>query len=572
MKIVSVGYVPPPSFGFPEAFLTNIRRFRTRWDVLLYSDHDWPDTIRIKGSPEIVKPKPHEQNANRWAVNNLVWLTALAVARKAGADFMIYLESDCRVGKDQWDFQIYEEARVVTTGTPEDGDYVAAGSMVWYSPCNKSVEVVRKWQETCEKWNKRANIPIPTYGASGSAERHEPCCLVNGALGIYNMKYMDEFFPPTPGRTTEAAKQMTAWDFHIGVKTWQKWGVAGFDKMIHLTSVFSSYGDVLTSEEERRAMLEKVPHRMSKTRRCVAVHQIKSNWEGPPAEVGQMPAIVEPPADLLPPNNDTAAQIVERVTVPTPAKALKDAKTDILIVSYAHDALFCSYNLRSISKFATGFNGVKVVVPRVDEEAFAPMCKQYDATLILFDEAKAPKGHLHHNVMKCMADVHCHEADFVLHTDSDCVFTQPVTPADYFESGKPILWHELYEPLKIIHPGRYAWKVITDANLGWDCAWETMARHPAVHHRWLYPAMRQYLEKRHGLPFEKYVLKLKATRPAGFAEFNVLGSYAHKFHYDAYAWVDMTGVTNRPAGKLKQFSGYHGMTPQDRFELEKIVS
>jgi hypothetical protein len=152
-----------------------------------------------------------------------------------------------------------------------------------------------------------------------------------------------------------------------------------------------------------------------------------------------------------------------------------------------------------------------------------------------FEEAPPPKGHLHHQIIKCEADIVCPSADLIMHIDSDCVFHEPVKPESYMVNGKPMFLIGRYGKVN----GADCWKPPTERALGHPVEYETMRWHPAVHYRMVYPELRERIEKVHGIPFEEYVFNQKPDFPCGFSEFNALGQialrpeWAQKYHiYD----------------------------------------
>jgi len=92
-------------------------------------------------------------------------------------------------------------------------------------------------------------------------------------------------------------------------------------------------------------------------------------------------------------------------------------KAEIFIVTYAKDFDFTSYTLRSIEKFGRGFAGTTIVVPWDDQNLFRPLAEKHGCTLRAFYEA-AGKGFLHHQVVKCEADLWCPKG-----TDVSCTST-----------------------------------------------------------------------------------------------------------------------------------------------------
>lgn len=220
-------------------------------------------------------------------------------------------------------------------------------------------------------------------------------------------------------------------------------------------------------------------------------------------------------------------------------------KTEILIVSHRADKAWLEYNLKSIRKFAEGFSGVTLVVPEGDMDAFLPLAKQYGTHI----HGHTLAGHLGAQAQKCLADKHCPEADFILHTDSDCVFTEPVTPEDYFVNGKPVMLIERFSRL-----AGNPWASVVEKALGFSPAFETMRRHPQVNSRGIYQDMREHIEQKHGVDFISFVMSQKADFPWGFTEHCTIGAFALHDHRwrDKYHWVDVA-VQPWPKPKLAQF-------------------
>jgi hypothetical protein len=229
-------------------------------------------------------------------------------------------------------------------------------------------------------------------------------------------------------------------------------------------------------------------------------------------------------------------------------------RTDIMIVTYAKDADWLRYCLRSIRKFCTGFGDVIVAYPNKDATLIEPICREYGATQKGFDE-HSTKGHLHHLVVKCEADLYCPDADYVLHVDSDCVFHEPTTPEDYFVGGKPVMMRERYDRLGTQVP----WRPVVARALGFNPEYETMRRHPSLYPRTIYAELREHVEAVHHVPFDRYVLAQEMIPCPGFCEFNSLGALAIQSHEGDYHWVDPEHDVV-PANRLRQFYSHGGLT------------
>ena len=240
-------------------------------------------------------------------------------------------------------------------------------------------------------------------------------------------------------------------------------------------------------------------------------------------------------------------------------------KTAIFYVTFARDLLWMDYSLQSIRKFGSGFSEICIVVPTVDVEKFRKFEKSFgtsECPVSVKGFLEYPqKGFVHHLAMKCYADAFLPDTDFILHMDPDCMFHAPFTPSSYIIDGKPVLLIEPYEVLRRSSSGRFHWKSVTEDALRFTCNYETMCRHPAVHHSWLYPKVRKHIEITHGTPFMDFVLKQKNSFPQGFGEFNTLGSYAVDRHPESYYLIDRgnKGESADPKPLLTQMWSYEGV-------------
>lgn len=263
MNVCTVAYLPPKSWGCSVAFHDNLAKYPTRYPLVLFSEaaQDWPAATRINGSPEILKgAKMDNGQANKFAINNLVFLTGMRVAIKNGFTHAIYLEADCRVGVPGWDALVFEEA--FNIGRP----LIIGGTVAVYNPCNHNMRAARRWEELVAR-NVRRNVPIATYGYKGAADHHPSCVFTNGALTVLDLAWIGRLFDLS--NTPTLARNLPPWDMAIGMRIWEMFGVEAYDVVGHLTTVYSGYGDVLTTEAERIQML--------RDGKVVAVHQVKTN-------------------------------------------------------------------------------------------------------------------------------------------------------------------------------------------------------------------------------------------------------------------------------------------------------
>jgi hypothetical protein len=264
MNLASIAQLPEPKYGNPAIFRNNIERFKSRYPVLFYSFYDWgPGIIKLKGNPDQLRGSLfRDGSVNPFAVNNLVYLTGMLIAQRHGLSHVIYLEEDCRVGCDYWDERIFEE--YFNLGRPT----IAAGTLACYNPCNCSPLAAKRWHELVAS-NTRRNFPVATYGWLPAAKQGASCVFPNGALGVYDVAWIDRLFPLN--RSMELAAITSAWDMQLGVKVWEMFGEESYDVLGFLDSIYSGFANNVTTEDERKAMLTRGD--------VVAVHQIKSPWQ-----------------------------------------------------------------------------------------------------------------------------------------------------------------------------------------------------------------------------------------------------------------------------------------------------
>lgn len=217
--------------------------------------------------------------------------------------------------------------------------------------------------------------------------------------------------------------------------------------------------------------------------------------------------------------------------------------TDILIVSCAKHFPWLRFALLSCKKFAKGFRQVKVLVPEEDLSAITPLLtemSQIDGISIkvqCYDDWPG-KGFLRHEHVIMSSDEFT-DADFVCHIDSDCMFTEPVTPEDYFVNGKPVLVHASFHWLVTSQQANLSmWQVAVEKAVGWVPTQETMRLHPAVHYRKTYQKTRECIEAHTKMSCADYVRSGLNEFPQSVAEFPTLGAVAWKFFHDDYHWLD----------------------------------
>lgn len=278
MKLCSVTYLPPRNVGHPDVFIANLEKFPTTHDLLMLSDHDYPQRTGAIPNPEDArKYRDHSTGKPDFSVNNCIFLRCMSEARRLSYTHAIYLEADSRVGCPGWDEKIYAE--FFASGKPA----MCGGSVVVYNPFNGGKEGADQFNALVMKHNSsggiiaRRNFPIAAYqpkpqvkafGFKSSADHSGSAVFPNGSLSVWDLSFYKDLTGEAKSSLVTAG-EWGPWDMELGKLMWAKYGAEAYGLTSHLKSVYSSYGDALTTEAERLEMLR------NGTVTCV--HQVKSD-------------------------------------------------------------------------------------------------------------------------------------------------------------------------------------------------------------------------------------------------------------------------------------------------------
>lgn len=225
--------------------------------------------------------------------------------------------------------------------------------------------------------------------------------------------------------------------------------------------------------------------------------------------------------------------------------------TDILIRSYRGDFGWLAYALKSLHANSSGFRHIHVVVPQGDGHLLAALTQETVHECPAYGD-----DYLGQQITKMMSDAYS-GADYIMCWDSDTMLVSKMSPLDLIIDGKPIVYYDRYETLQT------PWQPIVAEVLGWVPEFEFMRRHPFVYPRWLFREVREYLENRHGVSLESYII----GRPfRSFSEFNVLGAYAWQFHPDKFTWLNPSGGPTY----VRQFRSWDGLE-NNIVEVEQLL-
>ncbi len=277
-----IAYIPRPGRGNPEVFLENLRVNWPTTPTILFSEVEWPEWEGIKkmnaDPEEVIRGAQESQRSgygkrNPMALKNVPFFCALKLAIKGGYSHFMFLETDCRVRHnrvitdDTWDQQVLREfeRKQQRSKVP----LIGAGTIVIYNPSNGGAAGYLRFQRLMGNCADHCRI-MAIYGGKGAEDKSGSCIFPNGALGVYSVEQLTLLFPEIGehGGEVKLSHQCTAWDMEIGKRVWQKHADKAYDHLAQLWSIYSGYGNVLTTEEERLKMLTDGT--------VVAVHQVKS--------------------------------------------------------------------------------------------------------------------------------------------------------------------------------------------------------------------------------------------------------------------------------------------------------
>lgn len=198
---------------------------------------------------------------------------------------------------------------------------------------------------------------------------------------------------------------------------------------------------------------------------------------------------------------------------------------DIFIKSYHKDFWLLRYALMSIKKFVTGYKTVRLVIPlneydklmsEISDVAFPENIR------IHYSEEKSP-GWLYQQYLKMSAHKVC-QSEYIMFTDSDCIFTHPVNIQDCLTDGKPEIlctdWSKVDQAI--------IWKEPTEKFLGEEVPFEMMRRNQQIHHRSTLSAIEQFRPD-----LEELIMKSER-----FSEFNAMSAYCYKYLQDQYRFIN----------------------------------
>lgn len=234
---------------------------------------------------------------------------------------------------------------------------------------------------------------------------------------------------------------------------------------------------------------------------------------------------------------------------------------DLFIRTYAGDAQWLPYCLRSIKKYCSGFSDFIIVTPESSRSVIEPIALKYGAKFFVCDQLNED-DYVGQQGTKMMADTWCN-ADVICYVDSDVIFIRDTTPALIIsDTGCINMIKTAYTTIEC------PWQSITEKAVGFPVEFEYMRRMPLSYNRDLLEFARKHIEKTHGRTFQQFINEVPGRH---LSEFNILGSIADKFMSEKFNWMN-TSIDNLPEVYAKQFWSWGGINSEIKQQIEEILS
>lgn len=190
-----------------------------------------------------IKPIPKLKNSNEYST--YVFLKTLEFANNFNLDYFFYYEWDCKVGKDFWYDDLWQEhldwSDPVMTGTP-------VIKMPMSFPIGNFLYGIEEFRN---QYSKKSSVVMAVYSCHGI---NKFSIHTNGALGFYKTSEMNKIFNIKINKST--IKNFSPWDDFLGIKFYKKYKEKCLNKMGWLCSSYSGCGDEFYSQHQRNFMLK----------------------------------------------------------------------------------------------------------------------------------------------------------------------------------------------------------------------------------------------------------------------------------------------------------------------------
>ena len=175
----------------------------------------------------------------------------------------------------------------------------------------------------------------------------------------------------------------------------------------------------------------------------------------------------------------------------------------------------------SVTKNVTGYNKIIILIPESDRENFDTDNLPERTEVIYVKEYG--NGYLMQQLFKMKAWQYC-PSDFILFSDSDCIFNRKIDLQEVVKNGKPEILYTDYEDVG----AAICWREPTEKFMGEEVEFEFMRRNFLIYHS-------STLEK---ISQAHPDLESEIMGGVRFSEFNAIGAWAFKNEKDKYNFVN----------------------------------
>jgi hypothetical protein len=268
-KLGIICCVGSPRLAKADSFFVNLKNFPAKHELIVYSEHNWskqwPGLYKLNASVEVAKTEK-----NRMAAHNLVFIAGLRIAASKRFTHVMILEQDCRMNVAGWDDIIWREF------LSKNADAISGGTLVVFNPHSYNRQAADNFETLLTGSRANRLLPMPVFGTAAPAQHRDSCVFPVGAFSIHRLDWLLKTFPEalgTPRQYIELAQSIKVWDYEIGTRLWNEFKEEAYHKVVNLESIYSGYGNIMCSEEERKQWLQE--------KMVVGIHQVKSEWPGP---------------------------------------------------------------------------------------------------------------------------------------------------------------------------------------------------------------------------------------------------------------------------------------------------
>lgn len=199
------------------------------------------------------------------------------------------------------------------------------------------------------------------------------------------------------------------------------------------------------------------------------------------------------------------------------------ATIDVFVKSYKKDFWLLQLALQTFTKNVTGYNNLVLLIPEDEKHEFDTRDLPERSLVYYVSEYPSGSGWIFQQWLKMSAYRYC-LSDYIMFTDSDCMFDHPIDLQEFVADGKPEI---LYTDWKKVGDA-IAWRTPTEMFMKDIVPFEFMRRNQLIYHRSTLVRISEYEPN-----LEKIIMGSEK-----FSEFNCIGAYAYKHERHLYNFIN----------------------------------